>query len=233
MKSKLIRYPFSDGKRFRWDTKKMGKQFQYGWQKSLPNNYSTITPYIEGQTLSQTKASNSNNEFIYNNFDGQAQNLKQQYFTYNGGGQEVTSQNVTNSSSTGKANALGKQTTTDLWDPIRLCKAHVGISDPITDYWYGYGDVVVDGYQVHIDINQKYYYHIRVEKPIDDLTRGTTGAFTDIEDQDQLYYEVIAGNRPEWDRLYFRQSQRNYDGEPADLDRLPSLHFGELVNDGP
>lgn len=47
MKSKLVRYPFNDGKRYRWDTYKMGKKFEYYWEQSEPNNYDTITPYIK------------------------------------------------------------------------------------------------------------------------------------------------------------------------------------------
>lgn len=47
MKSKLVKYPFNDGKRYRWDTYKMGKKFEYTWEQSEPNNFNTITPYIK------------------------------------------------------------------------------------------------------------------------------------------------------------------------------------------
>lgn len=49
MKSKLVKYPFNDGKRYRWDTYKMGKRFEYSWSQSKPNNFQTITPYIKAE----------------------------------------------------------------------------------------------------------------------------------------------------------------------------------------
>ena len=49
MKSKLVKYPYKDGKRYRWDTYKMGKKFEYTWEQSEPNNYETITPYIKAE----------------------------------------------------------------------------------------------------------------------------------------------------------------------------------------
>ena len=49
MKSKLVKYPFNDGKRYRWDTYKMGKRFEYTWEQSKPNNFQTITPYIKAE----------------------------------------------------------------------------------------------------------------------------------------------------------------------------------------
>ena len=52
MKSKLVKYPFNDGKRYRWDTYKMGKKFEYTWEQSEPNNYETITPYIKAEPYS-------------------------------------------------------------------------------------------------------------------------------------------------------------------------------------
>lgn len=46
MKSKLVKYPF-DEKKYRWDTQKMGKEFEYSWDVSRPNNYEEITPFIK------------------------------------------------------------------------------------------------------------------------------------------------------------------------------------------
>lgn len=61
MKSKLVKYPFNDGKRYRWDTYKMGKRFEYTWEQSEPQNYSTITPYIKTEEISN--ANKYNNEY--------------------------------------------------------------------------------------------------------------------------------------------------------------------------
>ena len=47
MKSKLVRYPFNDGKRYRWDTYQMGKKFEYSWEESIPQNFTTVTPYVK------------------------------------------------------------------------------------------------------------------------------------------------------------------------------------------
>lgn len=46
MKAKLVKYPF-DEKKYRWDTYKLGKEFEYYWDESLPNNFRTIEPYIK------------------------------------------------------------------------------------------------------------------------------------------------------------------------------------------
>lgn len=51
MKSKLVRYPFNDGKRYRWDTYQMGKKFEYTWGQSEPQNYETITPYFKYEPI--------------------------------------------------------------------------------------------------------------------------------------------------------------------------------------
>lgn len=51
MKSKLVRYPFNDGKRYRWDTYQMGKKFEYSWDESIPQNFETITPYIKAESM--------------------------------------------------------------------------------------------------------------------------------------------------------------------------------------
>lgn len=47
MKAKIVRYPFNDGKRYRWDTYQMGKKFEYSWEESIPQNFETVTPYIK------------------------------------------------------------------------------------------------------------------------------------------------------------------------------------------
>lgn len=55
MKSKLVKYPFNDGKRYRWDKYQMGKKFEYAWERTpLAKNYNTITPYIEAQQPNNT-----------------------------------------------------------------------------------------------------------------------------------------------------------------------------------
>lgn len=46
MKAKLVKYPFNE-KKYRWDTYKLGKEFEYYWDESLPNNFETIEPYIK------------------------------------------------------------------------------------------------------------------------------------------------------------------------------------------
>lgn len=46
MKAKLVKYPFNE-KKCRWDTYKLGKEFEYYWDESLPNNFTTIEPYIK------------------------------------------------------------------------------------------------------------------------------------------------------------------------------------------
>ena len=46
MKAKLVKYPFNE-KKYRWDTYKAGREFQYFWDESLPKNFDTIEPYIE------------------------------------------------------------------------------------------------------------------------------------------------------------------------------------------
>lgn len=56
MKSKLVKYPFNDGKRYRWDTYKMGKQFQYYWDKTPDAQFSTITPYIKTEPFDASTA---------------------------------------------------------------------------------------------------------------------------------------------------------------------------------
>lgn len=48
MKSKLVKYPF-DEKKYRWDTHKMGKTFEYSWDETEPGDYTEINPYIEGE----------------------------------------------------------------------------------------------------------------------------------------------------------------------------------------
>ena len=49
MKAKLVKYPF-DEKKYRWDTWYQGKEFEYFWDESLPNNFETIEPYIKTET---------------------------------------------------------------------------------------------------------------------------------------------------------------------------------------
>ena len=46
MKAKLVKYPFNE-KKYRWDTYKAGREFQYFWDKSAPKDYNTIQPYIK------------------------------------------------------------------------------------------------------------------------------------------------------------------------------------------
>ena len=46
MKAKLVKYPY-DEKKYRWDTWYQGKEFEYFWDESLPNNFDTIEPYFE------------------------------------------------------------------------------------------------------------------------------------------------------------------------------------------
>ena len=46
MKAKLVKYPYNE-KKYRWDTWKLGEEFQYFWDESLPNNFETIEPYIK------------------------------------------------------------------------------------------------------------------------------------------------------------------------------------------
>jgi hypothetical protein len=58
MKSKLVKYPYKDGKRYRWDTYKMGKKFEYSWDQSEPNNFETITPYIEVEPFTNDGSKN-------------------------------------------------------------------------------------------------------------------------------------------------------------------------------
>ena len=53
MKSKLVKYPFSE-KKYRWDTHEFSKEFEYSWDKSVDNNYSTITPYVETEPFDST-----------------------------------------------------------------------------------------------------------------------------------------------------------------------------------
>ena len=47
MKAKLVKYPFNDGKRYRWDTYKMGKKFQYSWDESEEPNYKKLVPFLK------------------------------------------------------------------------------------------------------------------------------------------------------------------------------------------
>lgn len=46
MKAKLVKYPFNE-KKYRWDTWYQGKEFEYFWDESLPNNFDTIEPYFK------------------------------------------------------------------------------------------------------------------------------------------------------------------------------------------
>lgn len=66
MKSKLVKYPFNDGKRYRWDTYKMGKKFEYSWDKQLIGNYETLAPYIKYEDIDDNKF--YNNEYAYVDF---------------------------------------------------------------------------------------------------------------------------------------------------------------------
>lgn len=50
MKAKLVKYPYSE-KKYRWDTWYQGKEFQYFWDESLPNNFETIEPYIKKERI--------------------------------------------------------------------------------------------------------------------------------------------------------------------------------------
>ena len=47
MKAKLVKYPFNDGKRYRWDTYKMGKKFEYSWDESEEPNYEKLVPFLK------------------------------------------------------------------------------------------------------------------------------------------------------------------------------------------
>ena len=73
MKSKLVKYPFNDGKRYRWDTYKMGKKFEYTWEQSRIPNYDTLVPCIEAHTINRgmvygyTDISSNNAAFSYSN----------------------------------------------------------------------------------------------------------------------------------------------------------------------
>lgn len=57
MKAKLVKYPF-DKKKYRWDTWAQGKEFEYYWDESLPNNFETIEPYIEVEDFDGTLEQN-------------------------------------------------------------------------------------------------------------------------------------------------------------------------------
>lgn len=63
MKSKLVKYPFNDGKRYRWDTYKMGKRFEYSWDRSPSANYTTMNPYIEAEPFDYSTIGNE--DFVY------------------------------------------------------------------------------------------------------------------------------------------------------------------------
>lgn len=54
MKAKLVKYPFNE-KKYRWDTYKLGKEFEYYWDESLPNNFETIEPYIKAEKYDPSK----------------------------------------------------------------------------------------------------------------------------------------------------------------------------------
>lgn len=65
MKSKLVKYPFSE-KKYRWDTWEQGKEFEYYWDESLPNNFETIEPYIGYEDLPRNVENNWYNYGIIN-----------------------------------------------------------------------------------------------------------------------------------------------------------------------
>ena len=46
MKAKLVKYPFNE-KKYRWDTYKAGREFQYTWDESLPKNFNRLDPFIK------------------------------------------------------------------------------------------------------------------------------------------------------------------------------------------
>lgn len=58
MKSKLVKYPFNDGKRYRWDTWKMGKEFEYSWRKIALGDYDSIAPYIKTEPFNTNSFNN-------------------------------------------------------------------------------------------------------------------------------------------------------------------------------
>lgn len=80
MKSKLVKYPF-DEKKYRWDTHKMGKTFEYSWERTTPNNYDTLTPYIEAYT---TSTATSGHTYAYAGLDGSSSTAAASYFDYHG-----------------------------------------------------------------------------------------------------------------------------------------------------
>ena len=66
MKAKLVKYPY-DEKKYRWDTWYQGKEFEYFWDESLPNNFETIEPYFKADYVDTS----SNHNYGYVNLTGE------------------------------------------------------------------------------------------------------------------------------------------------------------------
>ncbi|MBO7734872.1 MAG: hypothetical protein J6S67_20090 [Methanobrevibacter sp.] len=64
MKAKLVRYPFNDGKRFRWDTYKMGKKFEYTWRRYMNGEYEDISPYIKAAPFDEEEYRNGDYAYV-------------------------------------------------------------------------------------------------------------------------------------------------------------------------
>jgi hypothetical protein len=54
MKSKLVKYPFNE-KKWRWDIWKLGRKFEYSWNKEPNANYSSVEPYFEYKDVEDDK----------------------------------------------------------------------------------------------------------------------------------------------------------------------------------
>ena len=64
MKAKLVRYPFNDGKRFRWDTYKMGKKFEYTWRQYINGDYQDISPFIKAEPFDEQAFNNGDYAYV-------------------------------------------------------------------------------------------------------------------------------------------------------------------------
>lgn len=193
MKAKLVRYPFNDGKRFRWDTYKMGKKFEYTWQKSLPNNFDYITPYIKTDTLSY----NPNTTYGYFGADGTSHTIESAYLDYNG----VTSTVSTSRPDAPYATSINAQDTTDKWHITRFADGDANLNGP-TDTWYGTGTQNIDGFTVTVSTNITHWAHFVAQEWVNDEDYNSPpppGSSNDITKN-----EIISGNRPEFDILYPR-----------------------------
>lgn len=160
MKAKLVKYPYSE-KKYRWDTWYQGKEFEYFWDESLPNNFETIEPYLEVENYTYK----AEDEDLYAlpptvNYKTKINNY------FNSANYEKDTFSLLQS----KANYIEYQDTEELWQTTRYGTYNAKWVPPADGKLYADGtyDIFTDGVprRLSAGISKNFFYcHLILEEP--------------------------------------------------------------------